>query len=98
MAERTPAKAEPPLLSSLGLYLPSWAIALVVSGMIGVVSLAVESRVRLGQHEQSLIELRRSVHEIRGEARTERDRVVSELTALKVSLAAICAATNARCP
>lgn len=91
-------RLEPPLISSKGLYLPSWALAFAITSIIGVVTLAAESRVRLAQHEATLQDLQKSLSDVRAEARNERDRVVDELTKLKVTLAAICAATGAKCP
>ena len=93
-----PTKIEPPVLSSRGLYLPSWAIALVGAGAVSVVSLAVESRVRLGAQDAAIRELQQAVTAVRAEARVERDRIGEQITSIKVTLAAICAATGARCP
>jgi hypothetical protein len=93
-----PTRAEPPLLSARGLYLPSWTIALVGSALVAVVSLAVESRVRLGQHEQTLRELHQQISAVSADTRAEQHVLVEELTKLKISVAAICAATQARCP
>lgn len=93
-----PTKLEPSVLSSKGLYLPSWAIALVGSAIVAVVSLAVESRVRLGAQDLAIRELQQAVADVRAEARTERDRIGEQITSIKVTLAAICAATGARCP
>lgn len=100
MSERDsgPTKAEPPILSSRGLYLPSWAIALVGAAMVSVISLAVESRVRLGGQDLAIRELQQAVAAVRAEARVERDRIGEQITQIKVTLAAICAATGARCP
>jgi hypothetical protein len=104
-----PTKAEPPLISSKGLYLPSWAIGLVGSAVIALTALGAEARIRLGAQELALAavraELREAVSALRSETKQDRDRaqldrdaVARELTALKVTLAAICAATKARCP
>jgi hypothetical protein len=104
-----PTKVEPPLISSKGLYLPSWAIGLVASAVIALTALGAEARIRLGAQEVALAmvraELREAVASLRAETKQDRDRsqldrdaVARELTALKVTLAAICAATKARCP
>jgi len=85
-------------LSTRGLYLPSWAIGLVMAAVVFVVSLGVESRLRLGVHEARIDELR---------AQVERNQAASEATIrelrdglqrVQVHVAAICAATGARCP
>ncbi|MGA0895540.1 MAG: hypothetical protein ACO3S5_13020 [Ilumatobacteraceae bacterium] len=98
MPDSGPTRAEPPLISSKGLYLPSWAIALVGAAVISVISLAVESRVRLGAQDAAIRELQQAVVSLRAEAQIERDRIGEQITQIKVTLAAICAATGARCP
>ena len=104
-----PTKIEPPVLSSKGLYLPSWAIGLTGSCIVAVAMLGAEARIRLGAQEMALAALRTEMRDaialVRAEAKADRERsqidrdvVTRELTALKVTLAAICAATKARCP
>jgi hypothetical protein len=104
-----PTKAEPPVLSSKGLYLPSWAIGLAGSSIVAVAVLGAEARLRLGAQESALATVRAETRDaialVRSEAKADRDRsqldrdvVTRELTTLKVTLAAICAATKARCP
>lgn len=92
------SNGDSPNLSSRGLYLPSWSLGLALAAVIFVVSLAVESRLRLGVHEQQIGELRSQLE--RQQASTE--QVTRELREavqrLQVGVAAICAATNARCP
>ena len=54
--------------------------------------------VRLGQHEQALRELHVQIAQVSTDTRAETRVLVEELTRLKISVAAICAATQARCP
>jgi hypothetical protein len=79
-------------LSSKGLYLPSWAIGLAVAAIIFVVSLGVESRLRLGVHEARIDERNQAA----SEATTRELR--EGLQRVQLHVAAICAATGARCP
>lgn len=96
-------------LSSRGLYLPSWAIMIVASAIIAVVSLAVESRLRLGNQERDIgelrVELQSAIVALRAEAQRDREQNRAEerelgarMQRVELSIAAICAATNARCP
>lgn len=96
-------------LSSRGLFLPSWAIMVVASAIIGVVSLAVESRIRLGNQELDIaelrIEIRDSANSLRSEAQRDREQnridereLSARMQRVETSIAAICAATKARCP
>lgn len=96
-------------LGPQGLYLPPWAIGLVLAGIAGATALGVEARFRLGAQDRALAELRAevsaSLSEIRNDAKSERERsraeeasVTREITSIRVTLAAICAATKARCP
>lgn len=98
-----------PNLSQRGLFLPSWAIMVVASAIIAVVSLAVESRLRLGNQELDITELRvefrESVNSLRTEAQRDREQnridekeLSARLQRVESSIAAICAATKARCP
>lgn len=109
MSMSTPVKTDLPNLSNRGLFLPSWAIMIVASAVIAVVSLAVESRLRLGTQEQAIVELRSelkaAVGDLRAEALRDREQdridereVSARLQRVESSIAAICAATKARCP
>ena len=102
-------KIEAANLSSKGLFLPSWAIMVVGSAIIAVVSLAVESRIRLGSQDAAIadlrFELRNSTEQLRAEALRDREQnridereVSARLQRVESSIAAICAATKARCP
>jgi hypothetical protein len=52
----------------------------------------------LGQHEHALRELHQQISQVSSDTRAEQRVLVEELTRLKISVAAICAATQARCP
>lgn len=85
-------------LSSRGLYLPSWSIGLAVAAIIFVVSLAVESRLRLGVHEQQILDLRTQLERQQAAVDEVTRELRESIHKLQVGVAAICAATNARCP
>lgn len=96
-------------LGPQGLYLPPWAIALALSGITAATALGVEARFRLGSQDQAIGALRadltRQVEGIRTEIERDRDRarieaagVAREIGSIRETLAAICAATRARCP
>lgn len=85
-------------LSSKGLYLPSWAIGLAVAAIIFVVSLGVESRLRLGVHEARIDELRQQVERNQAASESTTRELREGLQRVQLHVAAICAATGARCP
>lgn len=85
-------------LSGKGLYLPSWAIGLVMAAVVFVVSLGVESRLRLGVHEARIDELRQQVERNQAASEATTRELREGLQRVQVSIAAICAATGARCP
>ena len=85
-------------LSSKGLYLPSWAIGLAVAAIIFVVSLGVESRLRLGVHEARIDELRQQVDRNQAASEQTTRELREGLQRVQLHVAAICAATGARCP
>jgi hypothetical protein len=96
-------------VSSRGLYLPAWSVAMAVTAVVFVVSLAVESRIRLGVHEEAIESLRGDHAKAIAELKTtaDKDRSAVEASAretravvqrLEIAIAAICAATKARCP
>ena len=85
-------------LSSKGLYLPSWAIGLAVAAIIFVVSLGVESRLRLGVHEARIDELRQQVERNQAASEATTRELREGLQRVQLHVAAICAATGARCP
>ena len=96
-------------LGPQGLYLPPWAIGMVIAGIAGATALGVEARFRLGAQDAAiailrdditagLAELRRETREERERTRAEEASVAREITSIKITLAAICAATKARCP
>ena len=87
-----------PNLSSKGLYLPSWSLGLAVAAVVFVVSLAVESRLRLGVHEQRLEELATRLDRQQSSMEATTRELRDGLQHVQVSVAAICAATGARCP
>lgn len=87
-----------PNLSSKGLYLPSWSLGLAVAAVVFVVSLAVESRLRLGVHEQRLEELSMRLDRQQSSMEATTHDLREGLQRVQVSVAAICAATGARCP
>lgn len=87
-----------PNLSSKGLYLPSWALGLVMAAVVFVVSLGVESRLRLGVHEARIDELRQQVEHNQAASEATTRELREGLQRVQVSIAAICAATGARCP
>jgi hypothetical protein len=85
-------------LSAKGLYLPSWAIGLAVAAIIFVVSLGVESRLRLGVHEARIDELRQQVERNQAASEATTRELREGLQRVQLHVAAICAATGARCP
>jgi hypothetical protein len=85
-------------LSAKGLYLPSWAIGLAVAAIIFVVSLGVESRLRLGVHEARIDELRQQVERNQAASEQTTRELREGLQRVQLHVAAICAATGARCP
>lgn len=103
---------EIPRLANLGpqgLYLPPWAIGLLLAGVASAAGLGVEARIRLGAQERAIgalqVDMSRQVEGLRTElerdrerARTEAAGVAREISSIRETLAAICAATRARCP
>ena len=85
-------------LSTKGLYLPSWALGLAVAAVVFVVSLGVESRLRLGVHEARIDELRQQVERNQASSEATIRELRDSLQRVQVHVAAICAATGARCP
>lgn len=85
-------------LNSKGLYLPSWAIGLAMAAIIFVVSLGVESRLRLGVHEARIDELRQQVERNQAASEATTRELREGLQRVQLHVAAICAATGARCP
>ena len=96
-------------LGPQGLYLPPWAIGLALAGITAATALGVEARIRLGAQEGALSALRtdlgRQVDGLRLELERDRERarveaavVAREISSIRETLAAICAATRARCP
>lgn len=87
-----------PLFSKRGLFLPSWSVVVAATALIGVVTLAVESRAELAHQQASITELKIRIERLEERNAKAIETIRDALGRLQLSMARVCHELKADCP